>query len=107
MTLGGDSSRAAIARSSAIRETKRRASRNLNWLRMWFNSDSSKQPYQLQYEESMESHLCTVTQSNADSILKNLVQDHTAASKLKKLILAFWWEHAASRLGYGYVYQRG
>ena len=34
MTLGGDSSRAAIARSSAIRETKRRASRNLNWLRM-------------------------------------------------------------------------
>ena len=34
MTLGGDSSRAAIARSSAIRVTKRRASRNLNWLRM-------------------------------------------------------------------------
>ena len=34
MTLGGDSSRAAIARSSAFRETKRRASRNLNWLRM-------------------------------------------------------------------------
>ena len=52
----------------------------------WFNADSSKQAYQLQYEEHMEMHLCTVNGSNADSILKSLVQDHTAQSKIKKLI---------------------
>ena len=52
----------------------------------WFNADSTKPTYQLQYEEHMESHLCTVNGSNADSILKSLVKDHTAQSKISKLI---------------------